>query len=390
MHAVIPSPTQGVWYLGPFPLRAYALCIIAGIILAVRMGEKRYAARGGEEGVVLDIAAWAVPFGIVGGRIYHVVTSPGPYFGEGGSPVKALYIWQGGLGIWGAVALGALGAYIGARRRGVYLPPLADALAPGILAAQALGRWGNYFNNELFGRPTDLPWALKIYEWDQSAGQALRDSTTGAPIVDPDGPFHPTFLYESLWNAAGVALLLWADRRFRLGHGRLFALYIAVYTSGRLWIEALRIDEATKVLGLRINIWTSIIVLVGAIVAFVVVTRRKPGRDGVLVRPVADPSDDEPDLMADLKDDAKDAKDDAKDASDAEAADAKVKDALAGDSPVEKTPDAGKRPGAADAADDEAEDPSDGGTDNDPDGKTDEKPSADDSAADTSSRSAIN
>jgi prolipoprotein diacylglyceryl transferase len=356
LHAVIPSPTQGVWYLGPFPLRAYALCIIAGIILAVRMGEKRYAARGGEEGVVLDIAAWAVPFGIIGGRIYHVVTTPGPYFGEGGRPVTALYIWQGGLGIWGAVALGALGAYIGARRRGVYLPPLADALAPGVLAAQALGRWGNYFNNELYGRPTDLPWALKIYEWDQSAGRAVLDDA-GAPKVNPDGPFHPTFLYESLWSAAGVVLLLWVDRRFRLGHGRLFALYIAVYTSGRLWIEALRIDTATTVLGLRINIWTSIIVLVGAIVAFVVVTRRRPGRDGVLVRPVVDPSADTPDLMDDLKDDAKDgSKDDAEKVSDAEAADAKVKDALAGDEPAEKAADVDEQPDTEDAPDGGADD----------------------------------
>lgn len=281
--AEIPSPTQGVWYLGPFPLRAYALCIIAGIVLAVWLGNKRYVARGGEDGVVLDVAAWAVPFGIVGGRIYHVVTSPELYFTEGRRPIEALYIWHGGLGIWGAIALGAVGAYVGARRRGVLMPPLADALAPGILAAQALGRWGNYFNNELFGRPTDLPWGLQVYEWDQGAGRAVVEN--GEPVVLAGGPFHPTFLYESLWSAAGVALLLWADRRFRLGHGRVFALYVAVYTSGRLWIEALRIDEANKILGLRLNIWTAALVLLASVVAFALVARRRPGREGVVTRP---------------------------------------------------------------------------------------------------------
>jgi prolipoprotein diacylglyceryl transferase len=288
LRAVLPSPTQGVWHLGPFPLRAYALCIIVGIVVAVRMGERRYTARGGETGVVLDIAAWAVPFGIVGGRSYHVATTWQPYFGAEGEPVRALYIWEGGLGIWGAVALGALGAYIGARRRGVLMPPLADALAPGILAAQSIGRWGNWFNNELYGRATDLPWGLRIYEWKQSAGEALR-GPDGAPVVL--GTFHPTFLYESLWSAAGVAVLLWADRRFTLGHGRVFALYVAVYTSGRLWIEALRIDTANKIFNVRLNVWTSIVVLLAAVVVLVLVTRRRPGRERVLVRATKDSAD---------------------------------------------------------------------------------------------------
>jgi prolipoprotein diacylglyceryl transferase len=283
--ATLPSPTQGVWHLWIFPVRAYALCIIIGIVVAVRIGERRYLARGGRPGVVLDIAAWAVPFGIVGGRLYHVATSWQPYFGADGDPVSALYIWQGGLGIWGAVALGTLGGCLAARRAGLRVPPLADAIAPGILAAQSIGRWGNWFNNELHGGPTDLPWRLRIYDWDQAAGRAVL--TDGKPTVQ--GYFHPTFLYESLWSAAGVAILLWADRRFKLGHGRVFALYVVVYTSGRLWIEALRTDEANRILGLRLNIWTSIVVLLGGLLAFVVSARRHPGRETTVERVVPTP-----------------------------------------------------------------------------------------------------
>ncbi|MFN0283593.1 MAG: prolipoprotein diacylglyceryl transferase [Kineosporiaceae bacterium] len=345
LQAVLPSPTQGVWHLGPFPLRAYALCIIVGIVVAVRMGERRYVARGGEPGVVLDIAAWAVPFGIVGGRVYHVATSWQPYFGTDGEPVRALYIWEGGLGIWGAVALGAVGAYIGARRRGVLMPPLADALAPGILAAQSIGRWGNWFNNELYGRATDLPWGLRIYEWDQSAGEAVRGPDGAAVVL---GTYHPTFLYEAVWSAAGVAVLLWADRRFTLGHGRVFALYIAVYSSGRLWIEALRIDSANKILGVRLNIWTSIVVLLVAVVAFVLATRRHPGRDRVVRRPTPGP------------DDAK--ADDAK--SGPETGDAKADDAKADDAKVgPETDDAKAGPVAGDADGAPAGEADDAGTD---------------------------
>ena len=160
--ASFPSPSQGVWHLGPLPLRAYALFIIVGIIVAIWLGEKRWVARGGRPGDVTEIATWMVPFGIAGGRIYHVITSPKAYFGRGGDPVKALFIWEGGLGIWGAVVLGGVGAWIGCRRRGIPLPPYADALAPGVVLAQAIGRLGNYFNQELYGRATDLPWALEI------------------------------------------------------------------------------------------------------------------------------------------------------------------------------------------------------------------------------------
>ncbi len=221
LPASIPSPEQGVWHLGPVPLRAYALCIIAGIIVAVWLGERRWVARGGKAGDVTEIATWMVPLGIIGGRIYHVLTTPAPYFGDGGSPLHALYIWEGGLGIWGAIALGGVGAWIGCRRRGIKLPPFADALAPGIVLAQAVGRLGNYFNQELFGRPTDLPWALEIDAAHRPEGYATQET------------YHPAFAYELLWNVGVAALVIWADRRFRLGHGRAFALYVAAYTVGR-------------------------------------------------------------------------------------------------------------------------------------------------------------
>lgn len=277
----IPSPDQGVWYLGPFPLRAYALSIILGIVAAVWIGERRWVSRGGAPGEVQDLALWAVPFGIVGGRLYHVLTDYELYFGPGQDPVSALYLWRGGLGVWGAISLGALGVAIGARMKGLRLLPLLDALAPGVLVAQALGRWGNYFNQELYGRPTELPWGLEVD--DPPAGFA--DGTL----------FHPTFLYESLWNLAAFALLLWADRRFRLGHGRVVALYVMTYTAGRAWIENLRIDDVqmSDVLGLRLNVWTSLVLFVAAAVYFWWSARRWPGREEVVRTPDPDPVPDE-------------------------------------------------------------------------------------------------
>ncbi|MGK5628321.1 prolipoprotein diacylglyceryl transferase [Streptomyces sp. URMC 123] len=267
--AFIPSPSTGVLYLGPVPLRGYAFCIIIGVIVAVWLGNRRWVARGGLPGTVADIAVWAVPFGLVGGRLYHVITTYEPYFGENGHWVDAFKIWEGGLGIWGAIALGALGAWIGARRRGIPLPAYADAVAPGIALAQAIGRWGNWFNQELYGRATDVPWALEI---DKHG------------VV---GTFHPTFLYESLWCVGVALLVLWADRRFTLGHGRAFALYVAAYTVGRAWIEYMRIDEAHHVLGLRLNVWTSIVVFLAAVAYMVISAKRAPGREAV-VEPAAE------------------------------------------------------------------------------------------------------
>lgn len=280
----IPSPSQSVWYLGPLPLRAYALAILAGIVVAVLLTQRRWKERGGDPDEVLEIVFWAVPFGIVGGRLYHVITSPDAYFGAGGDPWKAFAIWEGGLGIWGAVALGAVGAYIGCRRMKVSFPVFADALAPGLLIAQAIGRLGNWFNQELFGGPTTLPWGLEIDAAHLPAGYA--EGTL----------FHPTFLYELLWNLAGAALIIWLDRRLRLGHGRAFWLYVVVYTTGRLWIELVRIDPAHTIAGLRVNVWMSILVGLGALVAFVVVGRRHPGRETSTRLPgseIEDPVQDE-------------------------------------------------------------------------------------------------
>ncbi|MFI2028501.1 prolipoprotein diacylglyceryl transferase [Streptomyces buecherae] len=270
--AYIPSPSSGVIDLGPIPLRGYAFCIIIGVFVAVWYGGRRWVARGGQVGTVADIAVWAVPFGLVGGRLYHVITDYQLYFGEGEDWVDAFKIWQGGLGIWGAIALGALGAWIGCRRRGIPMPAYADALAPGIAFAQAIGRWGNWFNQELFGKATDLPWALKID----------ADTDTGTVA----GTYHPTFLYESLWCVGVALLVIWADRRFTLGHGRAFALYVAAYTVGRFWIEYLRVDDAHEVLGLRLNNWTSIVVFLAAVAYMVLSARHSPGREAV-VEPAA-------------------------------------------------------------------------------------------------------
>ncbi|MCS7478275.1 prolipoprotein diacylglyceryl transferase [Umezawaea endophytica] len=281
--ATIPSPSQGVWQLGPIPLRAYALCIIAGIIVAIWWGERRFVARGGPAGAVTDIAVFAVPFGLVGGRLYHVATDYQKYFGEGKNPLEALAIWKGGLGIWGAIALGAVGAWIACKRRGIPLPAMADALAPGIVLAQAIGRLGNYFNQELYGGPTTLPWGLEIYERvDPATG--LKDDLAGVAIDHtPIDIVHPTFLYELLWNVGVAILIVWADRRFRLGHGRVFALYVAGYTAGRFWIELMRTDPATLVFGQRINVWVSVLVFIGAVVAFVLAKSRGPREDLTLI-----------------------------------------------------------------------------------------------------------
>ncbi|WP_436756850.1 prolipoprotein diacylglyceryl transferase [Streptosporangium sp. V21-05] len=269
--ASIPSPSQGVWHLfGVVPIRAYALCIVLGVVVAVAIGERRWRARGGVPGTIVDLAVWAVPFGLVGGRLYHVITDWQLYFGPDApnEPIEALFIWNGGLGIWGAVALGGVGVWLGCRGRGISLTAVADTVAPGIAVAQAIGRWGNYFNQELFGSPTDLPWGLEI---------------------DPDRPgtvpgedtYHPAFLYESIWDLGLALVLIWIGRKLVLRHGRLFALYVAGYTVGRFWIEGLRVDTAHHILGLRLNQWTSIILFIGAM-AYFWYTRNKTTEERVV------------------------------------------------------------------------------------------------------------
>ena len=258
----LPSPSNGVWHLGPIPIRAYGLIIACAILISVYWSARRYQKRGGDPDLFYDVALWAVPAGIVGARVYHVITSPDAYFGQGGKPLMAFAIWNGGLGIWGAVAGGALAAWLVVRHRGQRLGPIADSLAVPLLAAQALGRWGNWFNQELFGAPTTLPWGLRIDNAHLPSGYA------------PGTLFHPTFLYECLWNLAGVAVLLLIDRQMKVKSGQLFASYIMVYTLGRVWIEMLRIDDAHHFLGLRINVWTSIVVFSLGLMTFIIAGRR--------------------------------------------------------------------------------------------------------------------
>ena len=263
--AYLPSPSQSVWHLGPLPIRAYALCIVAGIVVALWLASRRIVARGGTPDDIWDVSGWAVVFGIIGGRVYHVITDPELYFEghKGTSPIDAFKIWDGGLGIWGAVALGAVGAWIGCRRKGISLAVYADVVAPGLVIAQGIGRWGNWFNNELYGGPTSLPWKLQIHCIDVTVGHA-QTCSNGTKVL---GYFQPTFLYESLWDFALAGVLLYLDRRYRVGRGNLIATYAMGYTLGRVWIEALRSDKANHILGLRLNIWTSIIVF-GLALAF--------------------------------------------------------------------------------------------------------------------------
>lgn len=257
--------------MGPFPLRAYAICIIIGIIVAIWWGERRWRERGGEQGKVLDVAMFAVPFGLVGGRLYHVATDWEKYFGAGGHPINALKIWEGGLGIWGAVLLGGVGAWIGCRVYRIPLPAFGDAIAPAILLAQAIGRLGNYFNQELYGRKTDLPWGLEIYLRFDSDGRL--DMMNGVSTGVVEKIVQPTFLYELIWNLLGVLVLVMVDKRWRIGHGRLFALYVAIYTFGRFWVELLRDDEATHIFGIRVNSYTSAIVFLCALAYFALATK---------------------------------------------------------------------------------------------------------------------
>ena len=267
MKQLIPSPSLSSFSVGPLTIHFYALCIITGIAAAIWIGRKRYANLGGNPDDVSEVSIWAVPFGIIGGRIYHVITSPSQYFGANGNPIDALRIWEGGLGIWGAISLGAVGAYLYFRthKTSLNFRQLLDSLAPGVVVAQAIGRIGNYFNQEVFGRPTELPWGLEI-----------------DPVNRPNGfesysTFHPTFLYELLWCLVVAALLIKLPgvlKQITSKQGDVFALYIFGYTAGRVWIETLRIDEANLILGLRLNIWVSLIVLITAS-AYLIASKRR-------------------------------------------------------------------------------------------------------------------
>ena len=265
--ASIPSPDINSIQLGPLTIHFYALCIIAGIVAAVFLTNHRLTKRGAEPWVVIDIALLAVPLAIVGARIYHVLTHFDFYFGEGRNPLSALYIWEGGIAIYGALIGGAIGAWLGCRWTGIRFWTFADALAPGLLLAQAMGRFGNWFNQELYGLPTDLPWGLEIDYPNPAWPVGLAEGTL----------FHPTFLYEVVWNTLGVIVLLWAGRKFRLQWGRLFGLYLVWYSGGRIVWESIRIDPSDIFLGLRTNVWAAIFGVVLGLVIIFVQKRRHPG-----------------------------------------------------------------------------------------------------------------
>ena len=244
----IPSPQISFFNVGPFKIHFYALCILAGIIAAIWISDRRLVARGAKSGLALDIALWTVPIAVIGARAFHVVTHSSDYFYPGADLTAVFRIWEGGIAIYGGLIGGALGAWLATRRYGLKFWSYADAVAPGILLAQAIGRWGNYFNQELFGKPTTLPWGLEINPDNPAFPQGLPTGTL----------FHPTFLYESIWSLIGVALLLALDKRFELRWGSMFGAYLAYYSVGRLITENLRIDPSDIILGLRTNVWSAV------------------------------------------------------------------------------------------------------------------------------------
>ncbi|HJB11322.1 MAG TPA: prolipoprotein diacylglyceryl transferase [Candidatus Brachybacterium merdavium] len=267
---MIPSSPISALSLGPLTIHFYALCILAGIGVALWWATGRWVARGGDGDDLFDIVFVAIVAGIIGSRIWHVLTSPEPFFGPGGDPVAVLYIWQGGLAIYGGVAGGAIAVFLMARAKGVSFAALADTIAPTLLIAQVIGRFGNWFNQELYGPELDAWWA-----WDVTCvtnGQMIPGCTPGT--------YHPTFLYEQLWNLAGIAVLLFLARRFRLGGGRVFWSYVAIYSTGRAWIDAIRSEPVLMVGPLRIHTLVAILMAVVAVVMVVLLTRRRRRRGG--------------------------------------------------------------------------------------------------------------
>lgn len=258
---LIPSPDISYFDIGPIRIRFYALFILAGIAAAIWVTSRRLKKAGTGTEAAVDVAFWAVSFGIVGARFYHVVTHPGDYFFEGADLLKTLYIWEGGIAIFGAVVFGAIGIYIGTRRAGIPFLVYADALVPGLLLAQAIGRLGNYFNQELFGTPTTLPWGLQIDP----------DSPAFPPGLPADTLFHPLFLYELLWNLAGVAVILLLSRRKAIGSGVALGIYLIWYGIGRAWFESFRLDPTQlEILGVEANIITAVL---AAVLGASIVTR---------------------------------------------------------------------------------------------------------------------
>lgn len=261
VFASIPSPPQNVWHLGPLPLRAYGILIGIGMLVAVFITRKRYAARGGDPELVYDVALWAIPFGIVGARVYHMITSPQGY-SSGADFWETFKIWHGGMAIMGGISMGILGGWIAMRLKKARVAPFVDSVAPALLIAQAIGRLGNWFNQELFGGPTTLPWGLEIAPHRLPPGYA--EGTL----------FHPTFLYELLWNLTMAIVILVLDKRVKFKGGQLIWMYVAAYGVGRFIVENIRIDVAKEILGLRLNAWMALVIVLVGIVGFIIAGKR--------------------------------------------------------------------------------------------------------------------
>lgn len=278
----IPSPSEpwqslhlGEWlnslglsFVSPnLSIRTYAICILVGIVAATVLTNERLKARGAESGVVLDIALWAVPLGIIGARIFHVITHPDDYFGSAEKMLHILFIWEGGIAIFGSLIGGAIGVYIGCRMTGIRFWTFADALAPGLLLAQAFGRFGNYFNHELFGVPTNAWWGLEIEKGNPTFPAGLPAGTL----------FQPTFLFEVIWNVAGVLLILFLSKKFTLQWGKTLSVYLIWYGLGRSYFESIRIDPSLILLGVRTNVWAAWVAILVGVIIFIVQSRRHPG-----------------------------------------------------------------------------------------------------------------
>jgi prolipoprotein diacylglyceryl transferase len=270
--AFLPSPARAVWHLGPLPVRAYAICIIAGVLVALWVAARQYRQAGGRDGVILEVATLAVPAGLVGARAYSILTDAQPYAGHGQDWSAVLRIWDGRIGIPGAVAAGALAAWLACRRAGVALGPVAGAVAPGLAFGQAIGRWGNWFGQALYGRPSTLPWAVEIAPENRVRG------------YENFATFQPAFLYESAWDALVGLLVIYAVRRFLLTGDRVFALYAGAYAIGGFWVQSVRIDPSHHLLGLRVNQWVLAAVCTAA-VGYLYLTRHQRGPDDLSASP---------------------------------------------------------------------------------------------------------
>src|SRR5919201_6254116 len=251
--AFLPSPPSNGLQLGPLFLHAYGLAYALAVAAAVLLASSRFEARGGDRGLVHEVALWGFPAGLLGGRLYFDATSWGQVPHHWWGPIA---IWEGGLGIWGGIAGGALAGIWVLRRRGANVAAFLDAAAPGLLVAQAIGRIGNYFNQELFGKPTSLPWGLKIDPDNRPSGYEQYST------------FHPTFLYEILWDLSLAGFLIWLGNRYRIRPPGIFALYVAGYSLFRMWIELIRIDTAHHILGMRLNFWVALLVCLAGLTWF--------------------------------------------------------------------------------------------------------------------------